>query len=149
MAPHAEEVIHPEELSRRISEIDLTNLRRRADTVTGNPPRYTPTELLQIRPSKSDESNVPTFELAEGMKTPNTVPKPPPPTPNNHPGSPAALDLHEDVEPGQNAITVGELAVDGVKKKKKKSKSKGGKKKAPAPTGFEGWPTTFNCIINN
>lgn len=123
MASPTKLAIQPEELSRRISEIDLTNLRRRADTVTGNPPRYTQAELLGLR-TENNGVHAPLPEFLEGIKTPN-APPPPPPTPaSGGQGSPASGDsgsIQPVAEP-----------------KKKKNKRSSGKNKKPAPTGFEG-----------
>jgi hypothetical protein len=132
MTPHAEDPLHPEELSRRISEIDLTNLRRCAENETGNPPRYTQAQLLAFRPTERDE----------GVKTPTSVPAPPPPTPSNHPGSLAVHDTLNSRELADDDINAAEADDEGTgdepKKKKKKKKSGRGEKKQGAPTGFEG-----------
>lgn len=142
----AEDPLHPDELSRRISEIDLTNLRRRSDTLTGNPPRYTQDQLLAYRPDKKDGAQATVLEMAEGLKTPPNVPAPPPPTPSNHPGSPPnedAPDGHEHAKDGDNendAEADDEATGDAIagEAKKKKKKKRGGRKKHAAPTGFEG-----------
>jgi hypothetical protein len=131
MAPHAEESLHPhpEELSRRISEIDLTNLRRQTDTETGNPPRYSQTELLKLRPTEKNGASITAAEIAEGMKTPHDFPAPPPPTPDDHPATPDDDD---------NSLAV-QAPAEAAKKKKKKKRSSGKNKKGKvAPTGFEG-----------
>jgi hypothetical protein len=128
MAAHAEDGLHPEELSRRISEIDLTNLRRRADTATSNPPRYTQADLLKLRPSEKDGAHFTAAEFTEGITTPTDFPAPPPPTPD-HLGS---ADDHESVDDNSHAV---QAPVEAAKKKKKKS---GGKNKKAASTGFEG-----------
>src|ERR1700709_1745434 len=101
MAPDTEDGLHPEELSRRISEIDLTNLRRRADTATGNPPRYTQADLLKLRPSEMNGAYFTTTEPAEGITTPTDFPAPPPPTPDDHLGS---ADDHESVDDNSHAV---------------------------------------------
>jgi hypothetical protein len=68
--------LHPAELSRRISEIDLTNHRRRADTETV-PPRY---QADLFKAHTEAEKNEEQVAVAE----PTNVPAPPPPTPDDH-----------------------------------------------------------------
>lgn len=126
MSFRAEENIPPEELSRRISEIDLTNLRRRADTENGNPPRYSQAELLKLRPIEKNGGHAATEEIVDivdGTETPIAIPAPPPPTPNVRIASPDDITraIQEPAEP--------------IKKKNKKSS---GKNKKATPTGFEG-----------
>jgi len=48
MARPSEGGVRPEELARRISEIDLTNLRRRADTLAEQSPKYTQQESHEL-----------------------------------------------------------------------------------------------------
>lgn len=87
--------VHPVELSRRISEIDLTNHRRRADTET-LPPRYQP-ELPNIDfEVEKHEDHISSAEI-EGMKTPINVPAPPPPTPDDHSSYPSDTEQEDDV----------------------------------------------------
>jgi hypothetical protein len=120
--------VHPEELSRRISEIDLTSVRHRADTQTGDRPRYTPEELLQLRPAHEPHGDD-QHTVATGVKTPADVPAPPPPTPNHGPGTPE--------EKLTGAKLNGDIPQEDQPKKKKKKK-RSGRNKKPAPTGFEG-----------
>jgi hypothetical protein len=116
--------VHADELSRRISELDLTSLRR--PTVTHESgPRYTAEELLNLRPDHEDHHDH--LAALEGIKTPPEV-HPPPPTPHHEPNAPD--QPLADVEKSADAAP--EVP---IKKKKKKSS---GKNKKPAPTGFEG-----------
>lgn len=87
--------LHPAELSRRISEIDLTNLRRRADTETV-PPRYQAELFKAHADAERNEEQVAVAELAEGMKTPTNIPAPPPPTPDDHSTYPSDSESEHD-----------------------------------------------------
>jgi len=157
----------PEELARRISQIDLSNARRRSETITSTNslpvnPRYTQEYLMSLNPTTPNTLTVP-------PPTPNVLPHSPPdddqepfPTiadtlmfhPSATPIGPAASDL-SDKEGAEDAL-VDEAPLDksytgsilaslsskelpiSVKKKKKKSNRSKGKHKKPAPTGFEG-----------
>lgn len=160
MTPHSVGP-EPEELSRAISELDLTALRGvdGASDETGikDGKRYTRDQLLTIR-SKSNSSedlgifiNVP--EIATGIKTPPAPPRVPPPTPDHLSATPASgtgtpvarlpVTPEEPERKEEGAVKEGAEAGlkvtgsgDGEPKKKKKKKKSGANKKA-APTGFE------------
>jgi len=114
--------VPPDELVRRISEIDLTK-RRRTDTITSETSPATLSPGATIRYSRDE-----LFRLApDGVATPK-LPNPPPSTPIELPATPPSDD--------QLALTAAQAqqAVPAKKKKKKTS----GKNKKLAPTGFEG-----------
>jgi hypothetical protein len=150
MAPHSVGP-EPEELSRAISELDLTTLRGTdgtADEVEpGNGPRYTRDQLLDIG-SKSTQVDVVInlAEIASGAITPPVHTKAPPPTPE-HPSvtpvpQPCTTSEQPEKEegaadePAPQADMPDEGAAEEEPKKRKKKKSSG-KNKKPAPTGFE------------
>ncbi|TAQ85133.1 hypothetical protein B7494_g6555 [Chlorociboria aeruginascens] len=156
-----------EELSRAISEINLTTLASRTGL------QYTQDELLNLRPGPERENGENRHSPVEGLKTPPSV-LAPPPTPEHLPDTPAETEIDTDsshtlhsasagsrsptsAEPQSQAnipkaaLTVAdpntpkipaEVArkvhpVDDGKPKKKGEGS--GKKRVPAPTGFEDW----------
>ncbi|TGO57886.1 hypothetical protein BOTNAR_0192g00090 [Botryotinia narcissicola] len=154
MAPHSVGP-EPEELTRAISELDLTALRGvdgatdESDIKMGK--RYTRDQLLSIgsKASSSDDErihiNVP--EIATGMKTPPAPPRVPPPTPvhlsvtpassTNTPVARLPVTPEESGKKGEGAVDGGAdgdakatEGGDGEPKKKKK-------KKTQSPTGFE------------
>ena len=147
---HAE----PEELSRRISEIDLTNIRRRSDTSDSMlGPRYQTEDLIRLRPIDALALADGNDFYQEGVKTPPQTRAPPstpavPASPANAPvkasptingGIEAAipeLDENEDATSAQPAANIG-LAIEPAKKKKRSKKSSG-KDKLPPASGFEG-----------
>jgi hypothetical protein len=131
------DALQADELSRRISEIDLTNQRRRTDTITSTAStstssgggvslsaptsnlgsstcRYSREQLLRLAPS--------------GVATP-LIPNPPPTTPTDLPLTPPSDD--------QLAVLPAGNAPPQPAAKKKKKKSSGKNRKAP-PSGFEG-----------
>lgn len=135
--------VHPEELSRRISQIDLTSLRHRANTQIENvPPRYSSEELLRLR--SQHECHDAHAAIVEGLKTPPDVPAPPANTPAYRPATPE----QHPTELQQKGALPQTLDVNGEGTKKKKKKSSGKNKKA-APTGFEGLlfvgPWFYDC----
>lgn len=161
MAPHSVGP-EPEELSRAISELDLTALRGVDGATDENDikksKRYTRDQLLSIRSksSSSDDSgiciNVP--EIATGTKTPPAPPRVPPPTPipdhlsatpasgTSTPVARLAVTSEELEKKDEGAASGGtdgstKVAESGEGEPKKKKKKSGGKKKA-APSGFEG-----------
>ena len=117
----------PDELSRRISQIDLTAMKAK-DTLPEYGPRYSKDDLLKLRPETHD-GHVDALDLMlDGVKTPTSPPAPPPSTP---------ADKLNEVGQGNDDEEVQAPPSGEVKKKKKKSKkSSGANKKAPA-TGFE------------
>ena len=154
----------PEELARRISQIDLSNTRRRSETITSTSslpvnPRYTREYLMSLDPVTPNSLTVP-------PPTPNVLPHSPPaddqellptiagaltPQPAATPSESAPSDTVDDDEVDDDAPidnkpmdkTAADSILAGVspvsvKKKKKKSKGGKGKNKKPAPTGFEG-----------
>jgi len=126
MTPPLEDPFRPEELVRRISEIDLTNLRRRSGTISELPHRYTQQELLALRPEKEKgDVRVTVNEIGE---TPPALTVPPP-TPNNAPSSP------DDGGPLSETKQTIEQPVEKTKKKKKKTSGGKSKNKQPPPTG--------------
>ncbi|ATZ55805.1 hypothetical protein BCIN_12g03630 [Botrytis cinerea B05.10] len=159
MAPHSVGP-EPEELSRAISELDLTVLRGvdgatdESDIKMGK--RYTRDQLLSIR-SKSSSSdderihiNIP--EIATGVKTPPAPPRVPPPTPDHLSVTPASgtntpvarlpVTPEESDKKEEGAVNGGaegdaKVTEGGEGEPKKKKKKSGGKKKAAGPTGFE------------
>jgi hypothetical protein len=126
--------VHPEELSRRISQIDLTSLRHRTNTQTENvPPHYSSEELLRLRPRH--EYHDAHAAIVEGLKTPPDVPAPPANTPAYRPATPE----QHPTELQQKGALPQALEVNGEEtKKKKKNKKSSEKNKKAAPTGFEG-----------
>lgn len=116
--------VHPGELSRRISELDVTTLNRPSAEPEGGP-RYTVDELNGLRPNQENHNGNRT--LNRGALTPPEVPAPPPSPHNEASASDGAL---ADVDTNGTS-----LDADLAKKKKKK---KSGKNKKPNPTGFEG-----------
>jgi hypothetical protein len=118
--------VHPHELSRRISEIDLTTLRGRSDTPFEKEPHYTGDELTDLRHNEKYYFGHAT--AIEGLKTPPEIPAPPS-TPHHESGSP---DLCSEDKAAAEAPVK-----EGTKNKKKKKKSSK-KNKKPSPTGFEG-----------
>jgi hypothetical protein len=117
--------IHPDELSRRISEIDLTSLRRRPGTQSEKHRGYTAEELLELRSENHDDQAT----TAEGLKTPPEVPAPPP-SPHHEP---TTLD-----EPPADTEQLADAPREEQSKKKKQKKKSSGKNKKPSPTGYEG-----------
>ena len=77
MSQRLEFAPHPEELSQRISQIDLTNIRRRSDTITSSDvpvnPRYTRPYLLAINSDTPE-----TLGVNVPPSTPNILPTSPP-----------------------------------------------------------------------
>ncbi|KAM3069454.1 hypothetical protein ACMFMG_005559 [Clarireedia jacksonii] len=141
----------PEELSRAISELDLTTLRGTdgaADEVElGNGPRYTRDQLLNIRSKTSQmDVSIDLAEIANGTRTPPVHTKAPPPTPEHPSDTPVSQpyttskDPKDEVGaangPGAQGDMPDEKLAEEEPKKKKKKKSSGKNKKA-APTGFE------------
>src|SRR5271168_2439251 len=124
-------MVNPEELTRAISEIDLTSLH----PLVGSGQHYYHEELLSLMPdSDNHEEQASVSEVnSEGIKTPPNCPAPPPPTPD-HPGTPEETHLTKDVP---DAVLP---SLEEKKKKKKKKSSRRNKK--PPPTGFEG---SFCC----
>jgi hypothetical protein len=118
--------VHPDELSRRISEIDLTSLRSRPGTQSEKQRGYTAEELLQLRSENHDDQAA----TVEGLKTPPEVPAPPP-SPHHEPTTLDEPPADTDTEPLADAPRE-------EKSKKKKKKKSSGKNKKPSPTGFEG-----------
>jgi len=136
MTPPLESPFRPEELVRRISEIDLTNLRRRSGTISELPHRYTQQELLALRPEK-EKSDV-QITVNEIGETPPALTVPPP-TPDHAPGTPV------DGEPLGEVKQAIEQPVEELKKKKKKRSGGKSKNKQPPPTGFEGSSPRSPC----
>jgi hypothetical protein len=149
MAPHSVGP-EPEELSRAISELDLTTLRGTDGTADeaepGNGRRYTRDQLLGIR-SKSSQVDVVInlADIAGGTRTPPVHTTAPPPTPEHPSAAPVSQPCttfeqpkEEGAadEPTPQADIPNEGAAEEEPKKKKKKKSSG-KNKKPAPTGFE------------
>jgi hypothetical protein len=132
MAPHAEE------LSRAISQIDLTPMQAK-DTLPEYGPRYSKDDLLKLRPNTNDgHIDTPDF-MFDGTKTPASPPAPPPPTP---------ADKLNGVGQGDNSEGGPVLPGGEAKTKKKNKKSSGENKKNPA-TGFEGlcWLPSFAGLM--
>jgi len=143
---------HAEELSRRISEIDLTSIRRRSDTsdsLLG--PRYQQDDLIRLRPIDALALEQGNEFYQEGVKTPPPT-RAPPSTPAV-PASPANAAVKDSptinggVEAGIPELdeiegTIGAqpadtgIAVEPAKKKKNKKGS--GKNRLPPVSGFEG-----------
>ena len=156
----------PEELARRISQIDLSNSRRRSDTITsasGLPvnPRYTREYLMSLSPVTPNILTVP-------PPTPNFLPHSPPA--DDHEPMPTIIDTltlqpaetpkestssdvpsaddeekdHASVDKAPLDKTAADSILGQLSGKelpdsiKKKKKSKGSKGKKAAPTGFEG-----------
>lgn len=117
--------LHPGELSRRISELDVTNLNRPSSTEPESGLCYIIGELKNLRPNHENENN--NESLDEGVKTPAEVPAPPPSPHNESSTSDGAL---ADIDTNGKSL-------DGEQAKKKKKK-RSGKNKKPNPTGFEG-----------
>ncbi|PQE10219.1 Argonaute subunit Arb1 protein [Rutstroemia sp. NJR-2017a WRK4] len=151
MAPHSVGP-EPEELSRAISELDLTTLRGTDGTADeaepGNGPRYTRDQLLGIR-SKSSPVDV-VINLADvatsGARTPPVHTTAPPPTPEHPSAAPASQPSTTSEQPKKEEGAADEptpqtdMADEGAAEeepKKKKKKKSSGKNKKPAPTGFE------------
>jgi hypothetical protein len=140
---------HPEELSRRISQIDLTNARRRSGTATGDDGdsanlRYTIQDLLELGPTPKAATVPP--------PTPNVLPYTPPneeaPSGISAPTSPSS-DQPTTVQITEaQAVAVESESEDyglrnpeiPMKQKKKKKRSRKGKSKSKkaSVTGFEG-----------
>jgi len=156
----------PEELAHRISQIDLSNSRRRSETITSTSslpvdPRYTREYLMSLNPITPNKLTVP-------PSTPNILPHSPPaedqePMPTiadtlalQTSATPikSTSDIPYDKEEDDDLVGKAPLdkaAADAVltrlsgnvlpgstKKKSKKDKGGKGKNKKPAPTGFEG-----------
>lgn len=120
---------HPEELSRKMSEIDLTSIHSTKDVLPEYRPVYSREELLNLRQETHDgQIDTPDLKHA-GVMTPVSPPNAPPSTPADNPPGPTQGD-EED-----KGLLVG--SGEGKKKKKKKSSGAGKNKKTP-PTGFEG-----------
>lgn len=117
--------VHPDELSRRISELDVTNLNRPSSTESHSGLRYTIGDLNNLRPNQENDND--NESLDEGVKTPVEVPAPPPSPHNESSTSDGAL---ADIDTNGKSL-------DGEQAKKKKKK-RSGKNKKPNPTGFEG-----------
>lgn len=128
MAPDAE---HAEELSRAISEVNLTSTRHPIDALPEYGPVHSRDEMLSLRFKKQDE-HLEHVEMAEGMTTPPGPPAPPAPTPES---LDTALEDTQLEERDANAVLP---STELAKKKKKKNKKSSGKNRKPAPTGFEG-----------
>ena len=120
--------VHADELSRRISNLDLASLRRPSIATLEDGPRYTAEELCHLRPDREDHDSH--SAAYKGIKTPPEVPAPPPsPHNDNSPSDGALADVDTNTDgPAQQA----------GKKKKKKKKSGKSKNKGLTPTGFEG-----------
>lgn len=119
--------IHPGELSRRISELEVTTLRSSpAEAESG--PSVTIEELMGLHQGQENRNNTTTvFDC--GILTPPEVPAPPPSPHNEANTSDGAL---ADID--TNAKSLDEEQA----KKKKKKKTTSRKNKKPTPTGFEG-----------
>ena len=123
---------HPEELSRRISEIDLTHQRSYTLTSESAEPVADTTTLEDAAPANLRYSREELLQLApEGVASP-AQPNPPPSTPIELPLTPPD-ETGETQLAGQNQNV--QAPAHPAKKKKK---SGGGKNKKAAPTGFEG-----------
>lgn len=122
---------HPEQLSRRISEIDLTS-RGPKDILPEYGPRYSRSQLLSLRSETQDGCvDTPGFKF-DGVMTPPSVSHPavPPSTPADH-----TPEGDSDFEEEDGGLTMPE---GEQKKKKKKKKSSGAGKSKKGITGFEG-----------
>lgn len=130
MAPHAEE------LSRKISQIDLTSIRSTKDTLPEFGPADPKNEMLKLRQETHDgHVDTPDYKY-EGVMTPGSLPAAPPTTPaDKTPG-------------GQTEEEDGGLALLDRKKKKKSGSGGGGKSKKTPATGFEGLCRLPNPEIN-
>ena len=118
--------VHPGELSRRISELDVSTLHRPSITEPENGSNQTVEELTSPRPGQENHNGLAVVD--GGVKTPPEVPAPPPSPHNEASNSDGAL---ADID--TNAKALGD-----EKPKKKKKKKTSGKNKKPVPTGFEG-----------
>jgi hypothetical protein len=116
--------VRPDELSRRISNLDIASLRRPSIATSENGPTYSVEELCRLRPNREDQNN---HEAeCEGIKTPPEVPAPPPSPHDNSASEGALADVDTNTDgPAEQAA-------------KKKKKKKSGKSKSKKPTGFEG-----------
>jgi hypothetical protein len=128
MAPYSEVTMapHPEQLSCRISEIDLTS-RGTKDTLPEYGPVYSRDELFNLRSEiQGDQYADTTYFKFDGVHTPPSPSHPavPPTTP--------ADNVPDDMEEGG-----GTLAQAAVEKRIKK-KSGGSRKSKSGSTGFEG-----------
>ena len=127
--------VHADELSRRISNLDLTSLRRQSIATSEHGQRYTTEELHHLGPDAEGHN---THAAAyHGIKTPPEVPAPPPSPHNDNSASDGAL---ADVDTNTDGP-----AKQAAKRKKKKKKSAKSKTKRPVPTGFEGQ----HCLLIN
>jgi hypothetical protein len=128
----------PDHLSRRISEIDL-NSRGPRDVLPEYGPRYSRSQLLNLRSETDGRVDTTDFKF-DGVMTPPSVSHPDVP-----PSTPADLTLEGDCEAeeehGGQTIPNGE-----EKKKKKKKKSRAGKSKTAPVTGFEGLCQRFPFV---
>lgn len=121
---------HPEELSRRISQIDLTSMQTK-DTLPEYGPRYSKDELIKLRSETHDGQVDSPVLMYEGVKTPAsplTVPVPP-----STPVDKLNGDGGQAGHGGGNGD--GGLTIAAGEAEKKKTKGRGASKVA---TGFEG-----------
>ncbi|KIN00370.1 hypothetical protein OIDMADRAFT_164780 [Oidiodendron maius Zn] len=119
--------VHADELSRRISNLDLTSLRQQSIATSEHGQSYTTEELHHLGPDGEGHN---THAAAyHGIKTPPEVPAPPPSPHNDNSASDGAL---ADVDTNTDGP-----AKQAAKKKKKKKKGAKSKSKRPVPTGFE------------
>jgi len=122
--------VHPGELSRRISELDVSSLHRPSITEPENGPHQTVEGLTSPRLGQENHNEF--TVVHRGVKTPPEVPAPPP-TPQNEANNEASNSDGALADIDTNAKALGD-----EKSKKKKKKKSSGKNKKPAPTGFEG-----------
>lgn len=128
--------VRPDELVRRISEIDLNalNTRRRAGTLTAEDAPVS--DAAAITPSTSP-TRTGHYTREELLRLKSGVPSATPQLPNVPPPTPVE-SLPTPPDDGElaaaTALNPQQTAEPGKKKKKKSS----GKNKKAAPTGFEG-----------
>jgi hypothetical protein len=137
MDPEGMMAPHPDHLSRRISEIDLTS-RGPRDVLPEFRSVYTRDELLDLRSANHDGAVDPSGFRFDGVMTPPSISHPAVP-----PATPADISPigDSDMEEGGGGDEDGDegLAMPSGESKNKKKKRSGAGKRKKGVTGFEGF----------
>ena len=154
MAPDTEDTmaLHPEQLSRRISEIDLTS-RGPRNVLPEFRPVYSNDELHSLRYGNHDGA-VPVPDVKfDGVLTPPSVSHPnvPPASPADHSSNNDGSIDDEGRGSGDNGNEGLVMSTGQTKKPRKKKNKRGSKKTLKVITGFEGlcqvWPNSVLCLV--
>ena len=134
--------LHPELLSRRISEIDLTS-RGPRDVLPEFRPIYPRNELLNLRSGNNDGAVDASDFKFDGVMTPPSAPHPdvPPASPADHTPALGGDEIEEGCGGGNDEDEGLSMPSGKSKKKENKKKNKkrsGAGKSKKGITGFEG-----------